>query len=43
MTDRPLRDKEKQFTVLQNEADPKNALIKAHQAFIVDPKIQTPI
>lgn len=32
MTDRPLTDKEKQFTALPNEADPKTALAKAHQA-----------
>ena len=32
MTDKPLTDREKQFTVLPNEADPKTALVKAHQA-----------
>ena len=32
MTDRPLTDKEKQFTILPNEVDPKIAQVKAHQA-----------
>ncbi len=32
MSDKPLTDKEKQFTVLPNETDPKMALGKANQA-----------
>jgi hypothetical protein len=32
MTDKPLTDKEKQFTVLPNEADPKAARVIAYQA-----------
>lgn len=32
MNDKPLTDKEKQFTVLPNETDPKQALAKASQA-----------
>ncbi|QIL91183.1 hypothetical protein GNX18_16410 [Microbulbifer sp. SH-1] len=34
MNDKPLTDREKQFTVLPEEADPKNALAKANQAVI---------
>ena len=32
MSNKPLTDKEKQFTILPNEADPKTASVKAHQA-----------
>ena len=32
MSDKPLTDREKQFTVLPNETDPKNSLAKANQA-----------
>ncbi len=32
MSDKPLTDKEKQFTVLPNEADPKSSYTKARQA-----------
>ena len=32
MTSNNMSDKEKQFTVLPNEADPKTGLMKAHQA-----------
>jgi hypothetical protein len=32
MSDKPLTDKEKQFTVLPNEADPKSSYTKAKQA-----------
>ena len=32
MTNKPLTDKEKQFSVLPNEADPKNAFLKANVA-----------
>lgn len=32
MANKPLTDKEKQFIILPNEADPKNALVKANQA-----------
>lgn len=32
MTSKPLTNGEKQFTVLENEADPKNSLAKANQA-----------
>ena len=32
MSDKRLTDQEKQFTVLANETDPKNSLVKASQA-----------
>ena len=32
MTNKPLTEKEKQFTILPNEADPKTSMAKAHQA-----------
>ncbi len=32
MNDKPLTDREKQFTVLPNETDPKKSLAKASQA-----------
>ncbi|MFS1525620.1 hypothetical protein ACL7TT_16155 [Microbulbifer sp. 2304DJ12-6] len=32
MSNKPLTDKQKQFTVLPNEADPKSAFTKARQA-----------
>lgn len=32
MSEKSITDKEKQFTVLPNEADPKNSLPKASQA-----------
>ena len=32
MTNKPLTDREKQFTVLPEETDPKMALAKANQA-----------
>jgi hypothetical protein len=32
MSNKPLTDKEKQFTVLPNEADPKLAALKARDA-----------
>jgi hypothetical protein len=34
MSNRPLTDKEKQFTVLPNEKDPKKSLGVANQAII---------
>ena len=32
MMNKPLTDKEKQFTILPNEVDPKKSFAKAHQA-----------
>jgi hypothetical protein len=34
MSNKPLTDKEKQFTVLPLETDPKSAAIKAQQAIL---------
>ncbi len=32
MSEKPITNKEKQFVILPNEADPKNSLLKANQA-----------